>query len=166
LTKTDVEAASPGTERRRLFIGPLPAKGDNADAAGKYHQHFRTTRRPANDGLDVPDFLKLSAADRRRAWERHPSKPTPALGREVTSTEVAYRASIEREKAAKRAADEVRFQAMRAKAAAEKSEREAIKQAVEREAKFAHPGRNRGGAAGRRRKRSRRGQRRPRMATT
>jgi hypothetical protein len=49
----------------------------------------------------------------------------------MTKTERAYRASIERDKAAKRAADEVRFQVMRAKAAAEKAEREAVRHAVE-----------------------------------
>ena len=85
----------------------------------------------ADDGLDVPDLLKLTAADRRLAWERNPSRPMPAFGRAMTETELAYRASIERDKAAKRAADEIRFQAMRAKAAAEKAERQTVKQAVE-----------------------------------
>jgi hypothetical protein len=51
----------------------------------------------ADDGLDVPDFLKLTAADRRRAWERNPSRSMPAFGREMTETELAYRASIARE---------------------------------------------------------------------
>ena len=85
------------------------------------------------DGLDLPDFLKIPAADRRRAWDRHPPKPMPAFGRELSSTERAYRASIERDRAAKRAADEVRFQAMRAKAAAEKAEHQAIEQAVQQQ---------------------------------
>ena len=85
------------------------------------------------DGLDLPDFLKIPAADRRRAWDRHPPKPMPAFGRELSSTERAYRASIERERMAKRAADEVRFKAMRAKAAAEKAERDSVKRAVARE---------------------------------
>jgi hypothetical protein len=107
----------------------------------------------ANTGLSIPEFLKIPAEDRRRAWERHPPRPMPAFGRDVTETERAYRASIERERAARRAVDEVRFQAMRAKAAAEKAEREAIKQAVEKETKFAHPGRNRRGAASHGRKR-------------
>src|SRR5262249_22099629 len=80
----------------------------------------------ADPGLDIPDFLQIPAADRQRAWERHPSKPTPALGRVMTETERAYRASIERDKAAKRAADEIRFEAMRAKAAAAKAERAAV----------------------------------------
>jgi len=87
----------------------------------------------ADDGLGVSDFLKIPAAARRRAWERHPPKPMPAFRREMTSTEVAYRASIERERAAKRAADEVRFQAMRAKAAAAKAERQAVEQAVQQQ---------------------------------
>ena len=86
-----------------------------------------------DDGLDIPDFLKITAADRRLAWERNPSRPMPAFGREMSATERAYRASIEREKAAKRAADEVRFKAMRAKAATEKAERDSVKRAVARE---------------------------------
>src|SRR5262249_13483776 len=89
--------------------------------------------------LDIPDFLKISAENRRRAWAHVQSKSFPTFVRELTETERAYRASIEREKAAKRAADEIRFKTMRAKAAAEKAEREAIKQAVEKELKFAHP---------------------------
>jgi len=107
----------------------------------------------ADAGLDIPTFLQIPAADRRRAWDRNPARPMPAFGREMSETERLYRASVEREKAAKRAADEVRFHAMRAKAVAEKAEREAIKQAVEKEMKFAHPGRNRRGAADRGRKR-------------
>ena len=85
------------------------------------------------DDLDVPTFLKISAADRRRAWERQPSKPMPAFGRELSETERAYRASIERERAAKRAADEIRFEAMRAKAAAEKAEHQAVEQAIQQQ---------------------------------
>jgi hypothetical protein len=91
----------------------------------------------ADDGLNIPEFLKISAERRKQAWlefdARHSSKPTPAFSREMTETERLYRASIEREKAAKRAADEIRFQAMRAKAAAEKAEREAVRQAVEQQ---------------------------------
>jgi len=89
-------------------------------------------------GLDVPDFLQIPAADRRRAWDRHPPKPIPAFRRDVTETERAYRASIEREKTAKRAADEIRFQAVRAKAAAEKAEREAVRQAVNQQKREQH----------------------------
>ena len=77
----------------------------------------------ADDGLDVPDFLKLTAADRRRAWARFQPRALPAFVREMSETERLYRASIERDKAAKRAADEIRFQTMRAKATAEKAER-------------------------------------------
>lgn len=95
--------------------------------------------RQDDDGLDVPDFLKLTAADRRRAWDRHPPKPMPAFGREMTSTEVAYCASIERDKAARRALDEIRFQTLRAKASAEKAERQAVEQAI-RQQRRAHRG--------------------------
>ena len=49
----------------------------------------------ADDGLSIPNFFKLTAADRRLAWERNPSRPLPAFGREMTATERAYRASIE-----------------------------------------------------------------------
>jgi hypothetical protein len=84
----------------------------------------------ARDDLDIPDFLRLSAAERRHAWEHQPPKPTPAFARAMTETERAYRASIEREKAARRAADEGRFQVMRAKTAQERAERQAIQQAI------------------------------------
>jgi hypothetical protein len=94
----------------------------------------------ADDGLDIPGFLKITAVDRRHAWNRHPPTPVPAFGREMTETEVAYRASIARERAAKRAADEVRFQAMRARAASEKAERQAVQQAVKKRKHEGHRG--------------------------
>ena len=87
----------------------------------------------ADDGLDVPDFLKLTAADRRRAWARFQPRALPAFVREMSETERLYRASIERDKAAKRAADEIRFQTMRAKATAEKAERRTVEQAVQQQ---------------------------------
>src|SRR5262249_17826867 len=90
----------------------------------------------ADDGLDIPEFLKISTGRRKQAWRefdaRRSSTPAPTPGRELTETERAYRASIARERVAKRAADEIRFQTMRAKAAAEKAERQAVKQAVRR----------------------------------
>jgi len=96
----------------------------------------------ADDGLNVPEFLKISAGRRKQAWlefdARHPSKPVPTFGREMSETERPYRASIEREKAARRAVDEVRFQVMRAKAATEKAEREAVRQAVEQQKREQH----------------------------
>jgi len=101
----------------------------------------------ADDGLDIPDLLKISAERRKQAWRefdaRHRSETPPVFGREMREVERAYRASIERDQAAKRAADEVRFEAMRAKAVAEKVEREAVKQAVDqqkREQRRAVPG--------------------------
>jgi len=92
----------------------------------------------ANTGLDIPQFLKIPAQDRRRAWDRRPPKPIPAFDRETREVERAYRASIQRDKAAKRAVDEVRFHAMRAKAAAEKAEREAVRQAVNQQKREQH----------------------------
>jgi len=101
----------------------------------------------ADDSLDIPEFLKISAERRQQAWlefDAHcPSKPIPTFGREMSATERAYRLSIERERAAKRVADEVRFRAMRAKAAAERAERRAVEQAVnqrEREERRARRG--------------------------
>jgi hypothetical protein len=59
-------------------------------------------KRQADDGLDIPEFLKISAERRKQAWlkfdARHSSKPAPAFGRDLTETERAYRASIAREK--------------------------------------------------------------------
>jgi len=89
--------------------------------------------RDIDAALDIPEFLKISAAVRRLAWERTPPRAMPAFGRELTETEKLYRASIERERAAKRAADEVRFQQMRAKVAAVKAERLAIAKAIKRQ---------------------------------
>jgi len=91
----------------------------------------------ASDALAIPQFLKISAERRKQAWlefdARRASPPTPTPGREMSATERAYRASIERDKAARRAADEVRFRAMRAKAAAEKAERQAVKRTVKQQ---------------------------------
>src|SRR5262245_17736439 len=88
----------------------------------------------ADDGLDSPEFLKISAGQRRQAWiefdQRRSSTPTPTPGHNLTETERAYRASIEHDRAVKRAADEVRFRAMRARTAAAKAERAAVRLAV------------------------------------
>ena len=53
--------------------------------------------------LDIPEFLTLSPAQRVAAWKRQPPKPMPAFGHELSETEKLYLASIEREKAAKKA---------------------------------------------------------------
>jgi hypothetical protein len=109
-------------------------------------------KRQDDDGLDIPEFLKISAERRQQAWIEFDARrsstptPTPTPGREMTKTERLYRASIERDKAAKRAADEVRFQAMRAKAAAEKAERLAVRHAVEQQNHKRHRERARRGA--------------------
>jgi hypothetical protein len=86
-----------------------------------------TDRANIDDG--IPAFLKLSPEQRAAAWLRNPPREAPALG-QMTETERAYRASLEAEKAAKRAADAIRFKVLRAKAAAQKAERQAIKQSV------------------------------------
>jgi hypothetical protein len=87
-----------------------------------------TDRANIDDG--IPAFLKLSPEQRAAAWLRNPPREAPALGRETTETERAYRASLEAERAARRARDAIRFKALRARAAAEKAERQAIKQSV------------------------------------
>jgi hypothetical protein len=68
-----------------------------------------------DDALAVPAFLRLSAEERTAAWGRNPPKPMPAFGRELTETERLYRASIERDRARKRAIDEARFAELRAR---------------------------------------------------
>ena len=107
-----------------------------------------------DDGLDIPEFLKISAERRKQAWlesdARRPSKPIPPFDREMREVERAYRASIERDKAAKRAADKVRFGAMRAKAAADKTERMAVKRAVDQQRSEERRGRGAGATRARR----------------
>jgi len=68
----------------------------------------------------------------------------------MREVERAYRASIERDKAAKRAADKVRFEAMRAKAAADKAERMAVKRAVDQQRSEERRGRGAGATRARR----------------
>jgi len=108
----------------------------------------------ADDGLDIPDLLKISAERRKQAWRefdaRHRSETPPVFGREMREVERAYRASIERDQAAKRASDEIRFKAMRAKAAAEKAERRTVKQAVEQQRRKERRGRDGAGTRARR----------------
>ena len=88
----------------------------------------------SDDDLDIPDFLRVTPADaaaRKLAWERNPPKPMPMFaGHQPTETEKAYRASIERDRLARIERDRPRFAAMRAKAAAEKAELDAVKAAA------------------------------------
>jgi hypothetical protein len=83
-----------------------------------------------DDAFHIPDFLLLTAEQRRAAWERNPPKAMPTFGRAATETERLYRESIAHEKAIRRALDEPRFAAMRAKAAADKADRESVREAV------------------------------------
>jgi hypothetical protein len=82
------------------------------------------------DSLDIPEFLLIPQEQRNAYWKQHPPKPMPKFGRQLTETEILYNESIEADKARKRAADEVRFAELRARKAAEKAERDAIKQAI------------------------------------
>ena len=47
----------------------------------------------ADDGLDIPEFLKISAERRKQAWRefdaRRAPTPVPTPGREMTETERA-----------------------------------------------------------------------------
>ena len=85
------------------------------------------------DFPDIPAFLRIPQEERNAAWARNPPKPMPTGfgGRVMTDTEKLYRASIEREKAAKRALDEPRFEEMRLKEKKDKAERDAVATAVE-----------------------------------
>lgn len=84
--------------------------------------------------LDIPDFLRVTpeeAARRKLWWEKNPPKAMPSFGgREPTETERAYNESKERDKALRLERDRPRFEAMRAKAAADKAELEAVKHAA------------------------------------
>src|SRR5262249_53874917 len=96
---SNVEAASPGTERRRSLYRPTPPKSFPMPAANIIPPVDRQADDRADDGLDIPEFLKISAERRKQAWlefdARHPSKPIPTFGREMREVEHAYRASIE-----------------------------------------------------------------------
>jgi len=88
----------------------------------------------SDDDLDIPEFLRVTperAAARRQAWIDNPPKAMPAFaGHQSNETQRLYRESIERDKARKRELDRPRFEAMRAKAAAEKAELDAVKAAA------------------------------------
>jgi hypothetical protein len=75
---------------------------------------------------DIPEFLRIPQEIRNASWQRNPPKAVPGYGWEPTATEVLYRESIERDKAIKRELDRPRFEAMRAKAAADKAEQAAL----------------------------------------
>jgi len=84
-----------------------------------------------SDDLDIPAFLRIPQEVRAAAWKRNPPKAAQSFsGRELTETERAYRASKEYDKALRRERDRPRFEAMRAKAAADKAELAAVKQAA------------------------------------
>jgi hypothetical protein len=88
-----------------------------------------------DDPFHIPDFLVLTPEQRAAGWRRCPPKSLPAFGREVNETQIAYRQSIEDEKALKRVLDEQRFRIMREKAAAEKAELEGVREAARRASK-------------------------------
>lgn len=81
----------------------------------------------SDSDLEIPDFLRIPASARAAGWRDHPPQPTQSFGREMSETERLYRESIEYDKAVKRELDRPRFAAMRARAAAEKAELEAVR---------------------------------------
>jgi hypothetical protein len=84
------------------------------------------------DALAIPRFLRISQADRAKAWEKSPPKPIPNFGREITETERLYRASIEHDRARKRVIDEQRWAELKTKREAEKAERDLMVLMVKR----------------------------------
>ena len=84
------------------------------------------------DAYYIPYALRLTKEERAAAWERNPPRPMPQFGQERTPTEIAYYQSIEADKAAKRAKDEVRWAALKAKKDAERAERDTVAQAIRR----------------------------------
>jgi hypothetical protein len=81
------------------------------------------------DELDIPDFLRISQAERRKAWEKNPPKAMPAFGREEREVERLYRLSKERDAIfAKSTTDYVeRKEAFLSKRAAEQQEAKRIR---------------------------------------
>jgi hypothetical protein len=84
------------------------------------------------DALAIPKFLRISQADRAKAWEKNPPRPIPNFGREVTETERLYHASIAHDRARQRAIDEQRWAELKAKREADKAERALVVLAVKR----------------------------------
>lgn len=95
--------------------------------------------------LSIPAFLRLTREQRRAGWEawvRQHGYSNPWLDQgtgkrdwrrpqSLTDEEWAYWCDVEaRKAAAKRAEDEPRFEAMRAKAKADREERAALREAV------------------------------------
>lgn len=93
-----------------------------------------------DDGLDVPAFLILSAAQRREGWERNPPKPMPMFGRVLTETERQYRASKDRDEAFRKSTTAY-VERKRAFLESKESEREAEKAVKEAAAKAARENR-------------------------
>jgi hypothetical protein len=133
ITKIDVKTASPGPSGA-VFVSGHPGQEVSPMSAANNTSPVQRQDDQADDSLDIPAFLKISAQRRKQAWRefdaRRSSTPAPAPGREMRETERAYRASIERDRAAKRAADEIRFRQLRAKTAADKAARAAVQLAV------------------------------------
>ena len=85
-----------------------------------------------DDGLDIPEFLRLSKETRAEAWIRKPPKAMPGFGRTFSETERAYRASIEHDKARARVIAEQRWAELRERQQEEKAARERVALAVKR----------------------------------
>jgi hypothetical protein len=83
---------------------------------------------------DIPDFLRLTAEERAAGWRLFPptTSARASSGRVISDTERLYRASIERDKAKKRAEDEARFREMREQAAVDKAERDLVATSVKK----------------------------------
>lgn len=79
----------------------------------------------------IPRFLRLTQEERNAAWVRNPPRPMPEFY-ERNATQLAYLESIERDKAAQRAKDEVRWAILKARKAAEKAELALVAVAVKR----------------------------------
>lgn len=79
----------------------------------------------------IPRFLRIPQAQRNAAWVRNPPRPMPEFY-ERNATQIAYRESIERDKAIQRAKDEVRWAMLKARRAAEQAELALVAVAVKR----------------------------------
>jgi hypothetical protein len=89
-----------------------------------------------DDGLDIPEFLRISTERRRQAWERwsreHPTGSAMTFKRRETEVERAYRISKDRDKAFRQATTKYveNKNSYFAKRKAENAEKKAVKDAA------------------------------------
>lgn len=79
-----VDTADPEREGTIVRAGPEQSEVREANGKTRIVINSQLAPAPADDGLDIPDFCKLTQEQRRSAWEKNPPKAAAAATKPET----------------------------------------------------------------------------------